>query len=89
MDELLHKKLQDAVWAAHSLFERGKTSGSCFGTLTEEDFAMVTLDGTPPERQEGQQRVYAAQALLRKGPRHPGGDPHPRSLCGPVVLPGL
>ena len=66
MDDLLQKKLQDAVWAAHSLFERGKTSGSsanmsflhdgvvyitasgsCFGTLTEEDFAAVTLDGTP------------------------------------------
>ena len=24
----LKQKLEDAVWAAHSLFERGKTSGS-------------------------------------------------------------
>lgn len=66
MNDFLHKKLRDAVWTAHSLFERGKTSGSsanmsflhdgvvyitasgsCFGTLTEDDFAMVTLDGTP------------------------------------------
>ncbi|MBS6395923.1 MAG: class II aldolase/adducin family protein [Clostridiales bacterium] len=66
MDEVLQKKLRDAVWAAHSLFERGKTSGSsanmsflhegniyitasgsCFGTLTEEDFAVVSLDGVP------------------------------------------
>ena len=28
MDEILKKKLEDAVWVAHSLFERGKTSGS-------------------------------------------------------------
>lgn len=65
MDEVLQKKLNDAVWAAHSLFERGKTSGSsanmsflhegkmyisasgsCFGTLTADDFAVVTMDGT-------------------------------------------
>ena len=58
MDEILKKKLEDAVWVAHSLFERGKTSGSsanmsflhdgnvyitasgtCFGTLTADDFA--------------------------------------------------
>ena len=27
-DNSLERKLEDAVWAAHSLFERGKTSGS-------------------------------------------------------------
>lgn len=56
-DQELEQKLEDAVWAAHSLFERGKTSGSsanmsfyhdgkiyvsasgtCFGTLTKDDF---------------------------------------------------
>lgn len=61
----LEQKLTAAVWAAHSLFERGKTSGSsanlslihqgviyisasgtCFGTLTAEDFAAVGQDGT-------------------------------------------
>lgn len=66
MDKVLKKKLKDAVWVAHSLFERGKTSGSsanlsflhegnvyitasgaCFGMLTEADFAIVSLDGTP------------------------------------------
>lgn len=64
MDEVLVEKLNDAVWAAHSLFERGKTSGSsanmsflhdgniyisasgtCFGTLCNEDFAVVSFDG--------------------------------------------
>lgn len=64
MDIQLQKKLRDAVWAAHSLFERGKTSGSsanmsflhdgnmyisqsgtCFGTLTEDQFAVMTMDG--------------------------------------------
>lgn len=62
---VLQDKLNDAVWAAHSLFNRGKTSGSsanmsfrhedkiwvsasgtCFGTLTTNDFAVVLLDGT-------------------------------------------
>ena len=28
MDKELEQKLEDAVWAARSLFERGKTSGS-------------------------------------------------------------
>ena len=28
MNTELEQKLKDAVWAAHSLFERGKTSGS-------------------------------------------------------------
>ena len=64
MDNVLEKKLHDAVWAAHSLFERGKTSGSsanmsfihdgsiyitasgsCFGTLTNDDFAVVSFAG--------------------------------------------
>lgn len=62
----LEKKLRDAVFTAHSLFERGKTSGSsanmsfrhgdriyisasgsCFGTMSGEDFVPLALDGTP------------------------------------------
>ena len=58
------ENLKTAVWIAHSLFERGKASGSsanmsfkekdriyitgsgtCFGTLKEEDFSVLTLDG--------------------------------------------
>lgn len=57
-------KLQQAVWVAHSLFERGKATGSsanmsfrhedkiyvtgsgtCFGTLKEDDFSVVSLSG--------------------------------------------
>lgn len=64
MDAVLEKKLNDAVWVAHSLFARGKTSGSsanlsfvhegniyitasgtCFGTLTADDFAVVSFGG--------------------------------------------
>lgn len=64
MSEELERKLKDAVWIAHSLFERGKTSGSsanlsflhegkiyisasgtCFGTLTADDFAAVSMSG--------------------------------------------
>lgn len=60
----LEEKLEQAVWIAHSLFERGKTSGStanmsfcdgdkiyvtgsgtCFGTLKKEEFAVIDLDG--------------------------------------------
>ena len=58
------ENLKTAVWIAHSLFERGKATGSsanmsfkekdriyitgsgtCFGTLKEEDFSVLTLDG--------------------------------------------
>ena len=57
------EELKKAVWVAHSLFDRGKTSGSsanisilldgeiyisasgtCFGTLKEEDFAIVSIE---------------------------------------------
>ncbi len=60
----LEEKLEQAVWIAHSLFERGKTAGStanmsfrdgdkiyvtgsgtCFGTLTKEQFAVIDLEG--------------------------------------------
>lgn len=60
----LKQEKKAAIWAAHSLFERGKTagssanmsfrfgdriyvsaSGSCFGTLKEDDFGVMDLDG--------------------------------------------
>lgn len=60
----LEEKLEQAVWIAHSLFERGKTAGStanmsfrdedkiyvtgsgtCFGTLTKDQFAIIDLEG--------------------------------------------
>lgn len=64
-DPELEEKLEHAVWAAHSLFNRGKTSGSsanmsfrhhdhiyisasgsCFGTMTKDDFTIISMDGT-------------------------------------------
>ena len=69
------ENLKTAVWIAHSLFERGKASGSsanmsfkekdliyitgsgtCFGTLKEEDFSVLSLDF----RAKAQQRISAA-----------------------------
>ena len=66
MNSELERKLKDAVFAAHSLFDRGKTSGSsanisfrhedtvyisasgtCFGTLKEEDLVPIDLEGHP------------------------------------------
>ncbi|WP_194611739.1 class II aldolase/adducin family protein [Clostridium vitabionis] len=60
MDEALKSRMEDALWVAHSLFDRGKTTGStanisfryngcifisrtgsCFGRLTEQDFAVL------------------------------------------------
>ena len=60
----LQQTLEQTVWVAHSLFERGKTAGSsanisirfanriyisasgtCFGTLTPSDFAVLDLNG--------------------------------------------
>lgn len=65
MDSVLEEKLKAAVWTAHSLFDRGKAtgssanmsfrhnnqiyisaSGSCFGTMKEEDFTTIDPDGT-------------------------------------------
>ncbi len=60
----MQKKMNDTTWVAHSLFNRGKASGSsanisflhngfiyisgsgtCFGTLKEDDFSIVSLSG--------------------------------------------
>ncbi|WP_100012685.1 class II aldolase/adducin family protein [Lentibacillus sediminis] len=64
MDKSLEEKFDDAIWIAHSLFNRGKATGSvanlsflheekvyitgsgtCFGKLRPNDFAVVGLDG--------------------------------------------
>lgn len=87
MDEMLQKKLKDAIWAAHSLFERGKTSGSsanmsflhngnvyitasgtCFGTLTEDDFAVVTLDGIPQNDKKASKEFMLHKYYYEKDP---------------------
>lgn len=64
MDKTLEQKLANAVWAAKSLFDRGKTSGSsanlsflhkeqmyitksgsCFGSLAKDQFAVMDMKG--------------------------------------------
>lgn len=87
MDEVLHEKLKQAVWAAHSLFQRGKTSGSsanmsflhqgkiyitasgtCFGTLTETDFAVVDQDGTPLNEKKASKELTLHRLYYKKDP---------------------
>ena len=47
MDEILKKKLEDAVWVAHSLFERGKTSGSSANmSFLHNGNVYITASGT-------------------------------------------
>ncbi|MDW0116200.1 class II aldolase/adducin family protein [Sporosarcina thermotolerans] len=66
MNKTLDEKFDDAIWVAHSLFNRGKASGSianlsfkhedkiyitatgtCFGTLKRDEFAVIDLEGNP------------------------------------------
>lgn len=84
---MFEKKLEDAVWTAHSLFERGKTSGSsanmsfrhgdqiyisasgtCFGTLTEKDFAVISLAGDPLSERKPSKEWPLHLALYEKSP---------------------
>lgn len=64
MEKEIDRKMEQAIWTARSLFERGKTAGStanlsfrhddrvyisgsgtCFGRLQKEDFAVLDMDG--------------------------------------------
>ena len=86
-DPVLDQKLSDAVWAAHSLFDRGKTSGSsanmsfrhkdriyisttgsCFGTMKKEDFAMLSMDGTVLSEKKPSKEWPLHLALYEKSP---------------------
>lgn len=87
MDELLQEKLKTAVWAAHSLFNRGKTTGSsanmsfrhngliyisaggsCFGTMSGDDFTAVTPDGAPVLEKSPSKEWPLHLALYEKSP---------------------
>lgn len=47
MDEMLEKKLEEAVWAARSLFERGKTAGSSANmSFRHEDRIYISASGS-------------------------------------------
>lgn len=80
-------ELEHAVWAARSLFDRGKTSGSsanlsfrhgdhicitasgsCFGTLTPQDFAVIRMDGTPLSDRKPSKEWPLHLALYEKSP---------------------
>lgn len=86
MKDEREKSLDEAVWIAHALFERGKTSGttanisfrcgesiyisrsgSCFGTLTKDDFVELSADwrsasGTPSKELPLHLALYASCA---------------------------
>lgn len=83
----LKQKLEDAVWAAHSLFDRGKppvppanmsfahdgkiyvsASGTCFGTLTAEDFSVLLPDGTHIDGRKPSKEWPLHLALYEKSP---------------------
>ena len=87
MEDSLEKKLRDSVWVCHSLFERGKTSGSsanmsfrhgdriyitasgtCFGTMREEDFTVLAMDGTPVSERKPSKEWPLHLALYEKSP---------------------
>ncbi len=83
----LQEKMEQAVWVARSIYDRGKTAGSsanisflhegevyisasgtCFGTLTPEQFARVTLeDGTPKTQLKASKEFTLHQILYQKG----------------------
>lgn len=75
------------LWVAHSLFERGKTSGSsanisfrfedhiyisasgtCFGTLADDDFAELDLDGHHISGKKPSKEWPLHLALYQKSP---------------------
>ncbi len=85
MNEELKIKIEQAVWIAKSLFERGKTAGStanisfrfqdricisgsgtCFGTLKEDDFAIIDLDGNYLEGRKPSKEYPLHLALYHK-----------------------
>lgn len=47
MNTELEQKLKDAVWAAHSLFERGKTSGSSANMSFYHDGKFMSAPAEP------------------------------------------
>lgn len=87
MENVLEEKLKAALWTAHSLFDRGKTtgssanmsfrhndkiyisaSGSCFGTMKNEDFTTINLDGTFLSEKKPSKEWPLHLALYHKSP---------------------
>lgn len=93
----LDEKFNAALWTAHSLFKRNKTSGSsanmsfrhknnlyitasgsCFGTLKKEDFAVISMDGTPISEKKPSKEWPLHLTLFQKSP-HIGAVIHTHS----------
>jgi len=87
-DPELETKLEQAVWTAHSLFQRGKTSGSsanmsfrhydsiyisasgsCFGTMTKNDFITISEDGTSFSNRKPSKEWPLHLALYKNSPK--------------------
>lgn len=84
---MIYDKINTAIWIAHSLFNRGKTtgssanmsfrdgnniyitcSGSCFGLISEDDFAVMTLDGKVIGEKKPSKEWPLHLALYNKSP---------------------
>jgi len=84
---MIYDKINTAIWIAHSLFNRGKTtgssanmsfrdgdniyitcSGSCFGLINENDFAVMTLDGKVTGEKKPSKEWPLHLALYNKSP---------------------
>ena len=102
MDEILKAKFEDAIWAAKTLFERGKTAGSsanlsfrhedtiyitgsgtCFGRLTPESFAAVSLSGDPRNSITASKEFPLHQMCYEKDPKV-GAVIHTHSFYAPL-----
>lgn len=86
--EKLEQSIREAIWVAHSLFQRGKTagssanlsfryqdriyitaSGSCFGTLTENDFAVTDEAGARHGGKKPSKELELHRIFYEKNPQ--------------------
>lgn len=89
--ETVKEMTDQAVWIAHSLFGRGKTtgssanisfrwydeiyiscSGSCFGTLTADDFSVINLDNELIRGKKTSKESPLHLAMYRQNPKRRG-----------------
>lgn len=63
-------------------------SGTCFGTLTEEQFACLTIEGEPEEQNKAKQRISTASGNLSGQTRYKGSDTYPQLLCNALFVHG-
>lgn len=101
-DMTLQQKKAEAVWIAHSLFDRGKTAGStanlsflhnrrvyitgtgsCFGILTEQDFAVIDREGNRLE-DTAPSKEYPLHLMMYRGNESIGAVIHTHSFYAAV-----